>query len=256
MTMGFTDLAGFTTLTESLGPRTVPLLAEYMNNMIPTIRAHQGYVSRLMGDGIYFFFGAPEPDTNHAVHAVDTILQMHKAMDRLNQTLPGRDFPQLTMRAGLCTGKVIVGDAGSTEFHDYTAVGDSVNTAARLETANKYLGTKALVSARTIELLDGQFLSRPIANLRVAGKTKGLMVYEPLCRKSEETPLSIQFADLSVEVVSTFQCGNFEGCIEAADRLEKKFGASKFSALYRMLSMQYMEALPDDFDGQVILTEK
>jgi class 3 adenylate cyclase len=256
MTMGFTDLAGFTTLTESLGPRTVPLLSEYMNLMIPTIRRHQGYVSRLMGDGIYFFFGAPEEDERHASHAVSTVLAMHQAMDELNRTLPARGFPTLTMRAGLCSGKVIVGDAGSNEFHDYTAVGDSVNTAARLESANKVFGTKALVGARTIELLNGQYLSRPIANVRVAGKTKGVLVYEPLCRVEAADDATRRLAELSVQLVGTFQCANFADCIVAADRLEKEFGPGKFAELYRKLAVEHQVNLPDDFDGQVVLTEK
>ncbi|HET6247674.1 MAG TPA: adenylate/guanylate cyclase domain-containing protein [Tepidisphaeraceae bacterium] len=256
MTMGFTDLAGFTTLTESLGPRTVPLLSEYMNLMIPKIREHKGYVSRLMGDGIYFFYGAPEEDPDHALHAVSTVLAMHEAMDTMNATLPERGFPILTMRAGLCSGKVIVGDAGSNEFHDYTAVGDSVNTAARLETANKFFGTKALVGARTIELLNGQFLFRPIANVRVAGKTKGVMVYEPLSALERASDLHRRLADLSVQVVSTFQCGNFQDCVTATQALDHEIGPNKFAELYRKLSVDHEKALPDDFDGQVVLTEK
>ena len=166
MTMGFTDLAGFTTFTEILGPRTVPLLAEYMNKMIPTIRENHGYVSRLMGDGIYFFFNAPgarpqpcRPCGHHGPgHA--------RGCRRVESIASPAGLPHAFNRAGICTGKVIVGDAGSDEFSDYTAIGDSVNTAARLEGANKIFDTKVLVSERTVQLLDGQFLCRPIANLR------------------------------------------------------------------------------------------
>ncbi|MDB5173570.1 MAG: hypothetical protein JWN51_2343 [Phycisphaerales bacterium] len=256
MSMGFTDLAGFTTLTEELGERTVKLLAEYMGHMIPIIRAHKGYVSRLMGDGIYFFFGAPEPDADHAAHAVGAGLAMHEAVDQLNLTLPARGFPRLTLRAGLSSGRVIVGDAGSAEFSDYTALGDPVNTAARLESANKFFGTRMLVTARMIELLNGTFLIRPIANLRVAGKTKGVQVYEPLCRLDAATPDRRRLAELTEHMTASFQRGEFRACIDAADRLELAFGTTKLAALYRQLCEIHLKDPPAEFDGQVVLTEK
>jgi len=256
MTMGFTDLAGFTTLTERLGAKTVQILAEYMDTMIPIIRANQGYVSRLMGDGIYFFFNAPLSDPDHAAHAVNSVLVMHQAMNGLNLSLESRGLPPLGMRAGICTGNVIVGDAGSADFSDYTAIGDSVNTAARLETANKVFATKALLNARTVELLNGQYLVRPIANLRVAGKTKGIFVYEPLCKTAAATDVEKRLADMSVAITSAFQAANFAGCVEACDMIEEVFGPSKFAKLYREISMEYQMKCPDDFDGQVILTEK
>jgi CHASE2 domain-containing sensor protein/class 3 adenylate cyclase len=256
MTMGFTDLAGFTTLTESLGTRTVQLLSEYMDIMLPIIRKNGGYVSRLMGDGIYFFFNGIAADPEHAAHAVSAVLAMHKAMDAFNLTLPSRNFPTLGMRAGICSGRVIVGDAGSKDFNDYTAVGDSVNTAARLETANKVFATKALINARAVELLNGQYLVRPIANLRVAGKTKGIFVFEPLCKAEEATDVQKQIAELSAAITGAFQRGDFAGCIEACDKLDQTFGPAKFTKLYRDISLDYQVERPGDFDGQVILTEK
>jgi adenylate cyclase len=256
MTMGFTDLMGFTTFTESLGPRTVPLLAEYMNLMIPRIRENKGYVSRLMGDGIYFFFNAPEADPDHAMHAVMTVLSMHEALDKMNLTLPARDYPTLIMRAGLCTGKVIVGDAGSSDFNDYTAVGDSVNTAARFESANKNFGTKIMASARTIELLNGQFLVRPIGNLRVVGKTEGRQVFEPLCRLDAATPRHHEIAEISTRIVTTYQNADFAACVKAADELDKLLGPNKYAAFYRLVALEYQEKTPADFCGQIVLTEK
>jgi class 3 adenylate cyclase len=256
MSMGFTDLAGFTTLTEQLGERTVKLLAEYMGHMIPIIRANNGYVSRLMGDGIYFFFGAPEPDADHAAHAVSTALAMHEAVDKLNLTLPARGFPPLKLRAGLSSGRVIVGDAGSAEFSDYTALGDSVNTAARLESANKFFGTRILLTSRTIELLNGTFLVRQIANLRVAGKTKGVQVCEPLCRMEAATPEQRRLAELTERMTAAFGRGEFEACKAEVDRLEQAFGPSKLSALYRDLCDTHLQNPSADFDGQIVLTEK
>jgi adenylate cyclase len=257
MTMGFTDLKNFTTLTESLGPRTILLLNEYIGRMVPIIRNNQGYVSRLMGDGIYFFFNAPGRDDFHAAHAVATALQMHAAVDEMNLTLPGRNYPTLSLRAGICTGTVIVGDAGARElFSDYTAMGDAVNTAARLETANKNFSTRTLIIERTVELLEGQYLCRPIANVRVAGKTRGVMVYEPLCRTEDATAEQKKLAEMTADVVKRFHGADFRACIEAARRLEEAFGESKFSSLYKRLSEEHLISIPEDFCGLVILTEK
>jgi class 3 adenylate cyclase len=256
MTMCFTDLAGFTTMVEKIGQRAVPLLREYMNYMIPTIREHGGYVSRLMGDGIYFFFNAPRPDADHALHAVGSLLKMYKLLDKMNQTLPARNYETLNMRGGCCTGKVVVGDAGSTEFTDYTAVGDSVNTAARLESANKFFGTRILCNARSIELVKEHFLVRPIANVRVMGKTKGIHVFEPLALKEEATPEQVKLAELSTRLVHTFQTGDYPACLAAADLLDQTYGEGKFTKLYCKLAKKYLEGATPEPEGEVILDEK
>ena len=261
MTMGFTDLAGFTTLTESLGTRTIPLLSEYIGKMVPIIRANQGYVSRLMGDGIYFFFNAPGHDPLHAIHAVSTAIQMHEAVAQLNLTLPQRGYPLLGLRAGICTGKVIVGDAeNSREFSDYTAMGDAVNTAARLEGANKVFGTRTLVIRRTIELLDGQFLNRPIANLRVAGKThRGGCFRTSLSNRTGHGTRSKQTGRYLGRSGPTFPGRGFfrlhrRGSIGWIRRAGKA-NFRRYIAPGALAGISDI-CLQSDFAGQVILTEK
>ena len=139
MSMGFSDLAGFTAMTEKLREKAVPLLAEYMGRMIPAIRAQKGYVSKLMGDGIYFFFGAPVPNEHHATDAVAAVLGMHAALAELNEELKARGMPTLGMRIGVSTGSVVIGDAGPSDASDYTALGDPVNLASRLEDGQQSL---------------------------------------------------------------------------------------------------------------------
>jgi class 3 adenylate cyclase/CHASE2 domain-containing sensor protein len=256
MTMAFSDLVGFTTLTEKLGEDTVPLLAEYLSLMVPPIRAHCGYVAKFMGDGIFFFFGAPTSELAHAAHAVAAVIAMRVALDGLNVSLGQRGLPQLGMRVGVSTGRVIIGDAGPADCSDYTALGDSVNFAARLETANKPLGTLTLVSARTVELLNGSFLVRPIANLRVVGKTQGVEVYEPLCRAEEATPELRKLAECTETMVRAYQRGEFAACLAAIDELEQWRGASKLNTLYRKLANDNLSNPPKEFDGQVVLDSK
>jgi adenylate cyclase len=256
MTMVFTDLAGFTSMTERLGEKAVALLAEYMSHMVPAIRRNRGYIAKQMGDGLFFFFNAPQPDPHQAENAVTTVLEMRDALDVLNASLKNRGLPELGMRAGVSTGRVVIGDAGTADASDYTALGDSVNLAARLEAANKAFGTHTLIVARTVELLQDQFLVRPIANLTVAGKTQGVPVFEPICRRSAATAAQLQLAELTAAVVSAYRTGDFSLCLQAADRMDTAVAPSKLTGLYRKLCQAHAAAPAGTFTGDVVLSEK
>jgi class 3 adenylate cyclase/CHASE2 domain-containing sensor protein len=259
MSMVFSDLVGFTTLTEKLGQKAIPILREYMGEMIPAIRAHGGLIGCLMGDGIYCFFGgAPEPDPEHAIHAVRSVYDMQARLDELNISFKKRGLPPLGMRVGVTTGTVIVGDGGCPPVRsDYTALGDPVNLAARLESANKQLGTSSLISGRTAELLNGSYLIRPVASLRVKGKDIAVPVFEPLCPTEASTPEAQRKLECTRHMVSSFQSAKFDACVAAADCLEREIAQSKkLAGLYRELSREYQANPPEDFDGSITLTEK
>jgi class 3 adenylate cyclase/CHASE2 domain-containing sensor protein len=256
MTMAFSDLVGFTSLTEKLGEATVKLLSEYVGLMVPQIRAQRGFVAKLMGDGIFFFFGAPEPDPDHAAHAVSSMFGMRSALGKLNEDLKKRQLPQLGMRIGVSTGHVIIGDAGTPECSDYTALGDSVNLAARLESANKAVGTLDLISDSTKELLGGKFVVRPIAKLRVVGKSGGVMTYEPLGPADRPDPGWAELVEYSRNVVDAYQSARFEDCLKALDAFDHKFGPSKWSELYRGMCDVLKADPPADFDGTISLDHK
>jgi class 3 adenylate cyclase/CHASE2 domain-containing sensor protein len=257
MTVCFTDLAGFTSMTEKLRENAVPILGRYINRMVKIMRKHRGFLNRLMGDGIMFSYGAPLENPNHAVDAVNTVLEMQEEMEKLNAELAVEGLPQLSVRGGVSTGNVVVGDSGGTEAVDYTALGDTTNFGARLESANKYTGTKNLISARTVELLNGQFLLRPVALLQVAGKTKSVMVYEPLARTEDATDEQRKLAAMCRGIFEHYQAGRFENCIAAIDEMEQAFGPSKLGKLYRDACDKYIvERAPDGFCGQIVLSEK
>src|SRR5439155_8265934 len=198
MTVVFTDLAGFTALSEKLGERIVPLLNELLGELVPVIRDHhQGYVNKFLGDGIMFFFNAPRLQPTHAADAVATVLDMQTKLAEFNVRLRSRGLPELSMRAGICTGEMIVGDAGGAGAADYTVLGDSVNLASRLEAANKHTGTRTLMTARTVELLGAQFIVRPVGKLKVVGKEEAVAVYEPLASSRQATPADEKLAQLT-----------------------------------------------------------
>jgi adenylate cyclase len=256
LTVVFTDLAGFTTLTEKLREKAVPILSDYMSRMVPVIQQHRGLVNKFLGDGIMFFYGAPVPNEDHAADAVRTVMDMSVVLEQFNRELEAAGNPTVSMRAGISTGPMVVGDAGSRLRSDYTVLGDAVNLGARLESANKATGTSTMLSGRTVELLGERFLVRPIGKLRVAGKTEGVMTFEPLAPSDKATEAQRELAQITREMVDAYQAGRFADCISAADRLDAKFGESKLARLYRDLSAENAANPCADFDGVITLKEK
>lgn len=255
LTVVFTDLAGFTTVSEKLKEKTVSILNEYLTLMVPVISEQKGFVNKFLGDGIMFFYGAPRVNDDHARAAVATVLKMQQVLPDFNKTLEDRGLPPVKMRAGVSTGPMIVGDAGGSGRSDYTVLGDSVNLGARLESANKASGTRTLISERTAELVGDLFLLRPVGRLVVVGKTEGIMTYEPLAYRSEATDAQRELVEKTRAMVDAFQQSRFQDCLNAAGTLENATGPGKLTMLYRELSEQYLkEPPPEGFAGQVVLT--
>src|SRR5213075_1857754 len=151
---------GFTKLTEKMGSETVQLLNALWSALVPVIRRNDALVNKFLGDGIMFFYGAPEQSPFHARDAVNTVLQVRKALAEFNEFSAAKNWPQLALRFGISTGKMIVGDTGEPEGGrtDYSVIGDYANLGARLESANKIIGTTTLMTDRTVELAGDGFL--------------------------------------------------------------------------------------------------
>ena len=180
VTLMFTDLANFTTLSEQLSAeQTVDVLTGYFNAMTPIVHATGGTVDKFIGDAVMAFWGAPLPDAQHAEHAVRAAIAMQLAMAPLVAKLQARGLPGIHMRIGLHTGRVVVGNVGSDQRFSYTAIGDAVNLAARLEGANKAFGTGILLSQATAEQLPPDLALRPLDDVIVKGKTAPVRVFTP-----------------------------------------------------------------------------
>lgn len=180
VTLMFTDLANFTTLSEQLSAeQTVEVLTAYFNAMTPIVHATGGTVDKFIGDAVMAFWGAPLDDPQHAEHAVAAAIAMQQAMAVLVADLRARGLPPIHMRIGLHTGRVVVGNVGSEQRFSYTAIGDAVNLAARLEGANKAFGTGILLSAATAAQLPPTVLLRALDDVIVKGKTEPVRVFTP-----------------------------------------------------------------------------
>ncbi|MEX0741565.1 MAG: adenylate/guanylate cyclase domain-containing protein, partial [Phycisphaeraceae bacterium] len=157
---------------------------------------------------------------------------------------------------GVATGTMIVGDAGPPDASDYTVLGATVNLAARLESANKAVGTRTLITARTLELVgENRYAVRPIGRLQVVGKQEGVAVYEPLGPADAVDADTQQIIDETRAMVDAFQDGRFEDCLTAARTLEHHAPSAKLIALYRK-ACEAQRDNPATFTGQIVLTEK
>jgi adenylate cyclase len=176
----FTDLAGFTTLMESIDPgAAVTLLNRYLEEMISIAFRHQGTLDRIVGDALAIMFSAPVVQTDHAQRALDCAMEMHAFATAYAMDLQSKGMAFCDTRIGVHSGEVIVGNFGGNAIFDYRALGDPVNTAARLEGVNKYLGTRICVSETTLSAC-GSFDVRPVGRLVLKGKRMALQVFEPL----------------------------------------------------------------------------
>jgi adenylate cyclase len=176
----FTDITSFTALVETLEPEVLgPLLNEYLTGMTDIVFAHDGTVAKIVGDALHVLFGAPGEQPDHAARAVACALALDQHAEAFRERCRKKGLTLGATRIGVHAGPAIVGNFGGGRFFDYTAYGDTINVAARLEAANKQLGTRICVSASLADKVPN-FVGRPVGDLVLRGKTEVLPAFEPL----------------------------------------------------------------------------
>lgn len=179
LTVFFSDVQGFTTISEGLEPQALTeLLSDYLEVVTRTLLDHGATVDKYIGDGVMAFWGAPLPDADHATHACQAAVECQRELDVLNERWQDQGRPALKTRIGIHTGLAVVGNVGSSERLNYTAMGDTVNTAARLEGANKQFGTRIMISDATRQRIGDGFETRPLGDVELKGKTILMHVFE------------------------------------------------------------------------------
>lgn len=187
ITAFFSDIAGFTAISEKLTPvALVSLLNEFLTEMTDIILAHSGTLDKFEGDAIIALWGAPVAVENHGTLACEAAVRMQLRLAELRDHWKMTGSPELHMRIGMYSGKAVVGNMGSKNRMDYTMMGDTVNTAARLEAVNKIYGTRSLIGHPTRHGLPDRFLTREIDAVRVVGKARPVTIYELMGFKKEK----------------------------------------------------------------------
>jgi len=183
----FSDIRGFTTLSESLAPEDlVKLLNDYLSPMTRIVMEERGTLDKFIGDAIMALFNAPLDLPGHPTCACRAAVRMIKRLQELNEDFSSRGLPRIDIGIGIHTGEAVVGNMGADTRFDYTAIGDSVNLASRLEGLNKFYGTHILVSETTWEQAVGSgLLFREVDLVLIKGKVKPVAVYELLIENNE-----------------------------------------------------------------------
>jgi adenylate cyclase len=186
MTVLFSDIRGFTTVSESGQPEEiVRTLNEYFTRMVELVFKHSGTLDKFVGDMVMALFGAPLDDADHADHAVEAALDMIVELRTLNERWKAEGRPELDIGIGINTGPMIAGNIGSDVIMSYTVIGDDVNLGSRLESLNKQYGTRIIISESTRQQLKRKYVLRPLGDVVVKGKTRPVAIFELLGREGE-----------------------------------------------------------------------
>jgi class 3 adenylate cyclase/CHASE2 domain-containing sensor protein len=245
VTIFFSDVAGFSSFSEKLTPNElVALMNEYLSAMTDIIEEQGGFVDKYIGDAIVAVFGAPLDDLQHATHAVQAALNCRARLEELNQTAAAFKGFKLGQRIGLNSGEALVGNIGSRRRFNYTAMGDAVNLASRLEGANKYFGSSIMAAESTVELAGPGLFWRELDAIRVKGRAKPVKIYEPLAVAGQETPEQTAHAKAYAEGLAAWRGRDFAGAMMAfSNTVETDKPAAMF--LERAKAYAYKPPGPD-----------
>jgi adenylate cyclase len=247
----FTDIAGFTDITEELPPeKVVEMLNEYFSKVMDVVFQNRGTLIKFIGDAVFVIWGAPVPMDNHAALALKTAQELKDVFMHFNAL---KKYPELKTRIGINTGPMVVGNLGSDRRFDYTAIGDSINLAARIEGLNKKLGTDVLFTEAVRKDAGISEGIVPLGEFRVKGKKEAVLLYTHF---TPAIPEQIQ-AKLS-EAIKLFQRGRAESALklfEEVDAGERRLhDLSNFYRHYIMKVSAQMSA--EEWSGEVELEEK
>ena len=191
----FTDIASFTSLVEAASPDMLSaLLNEYVGGMTDIVFAHEGTVAKIIGDAVHVLFNAPGDQPDYATRAVACAHDLDAWAEAFRARWKAKGVDFRVTRIGVHAGPALVGNFGGSRFFDYTAYGDTINIAARLEAVNKQLGTRICVSAAIADAAEG-FTGRPVGDIVLRGRSEPLRAFEPLPAKEFEKPTTAQYSE-------------------------------------------------------------
>jgi len=247
----FSDIEDFTSTAEELSPReVVEDLNEYFGVATEVILDHHAMVDKFLGDGIMAVFGAPVRRSDHAEQACLAALKMNRVLEEFYRASEDTEHPPFESRVGVHTGRFVLGNVGTESRADYTAIGDTVNVAARLEQANKLYGTRILISEATYQDAQDVIEARELDLLRVTGKEEAIPVYEVLAPADELSDLQEELRGRFEEGLIAYQAGSWEQARQAFSDVLRKDPNDGPSTLYlERIEERMEESLPSNWRG-------
>ena len=251
MTVSFCDLANFTTLAEKLPPEELVVqMGDYFGRFSADIEAEGGTVDKYIGDAIMAFWGAPNPSDDHAVLACLSALRHRETLEDLHRRWRAEGKPELVARVGIMTGEAVIGNVGSPARLNYTAMGDPVNLASRLEGLGKFYGTRILVGDPTYQEARYVVLARPVDWVSVKGKSRGLLIHELLCRKDQATPDLEELAGLAEQALGLYRDREWDRAIATFEEILRLRPGDGPAPVLAERCRGFLEDPPaDDWDG-------
>jgi len=257
MTVLFSDVRGFTTISEGLNPKALSnLMNEFLTPLTQIIHHHHGTIDKYMGDAIMAFWGAPVPDADHARHAVEAGLTMISKMHDLSKDFQERGLPELKIGVGINTGVMSVGNMGSEFRMAYTVLGDAVNLGSRLEGITKQYGVNIIVSDETRgRVPDYQF--RKLDQVRVKGKHEPVSIYEPMGLKANISRDELDELELYELGLKYYLRQEWDAAEAAFQGLQTQYAPRKLYQIY-LERLYYFRTNPpgETWDGIFTFTTK
>jgi adenylate cyclase len=257
MTVLFSDVRGFTSISEGLDPKQLThLMNEYLTPMTQAIHHHRGTIDKYMGDAIMAFWGAPIHDDQHARHALQAAMEMLEKLKVLQAEFQAKGWPEINIGIGLNTGMMTVGNMGSEFRMAYTVMGDAVNLGSRLEGLTKEYGVQVIVSEFTRTAVP-DFIFRDLDLVRVKGKDKPVGIYEPICPVGEDSEQLMEELALYGEALALYRAQHWDSAEGKFGILKQRYSERYLYDLYSKRIAYFREHPPGaGWDGAFTFTTK
>ena len=258
LTVYFSDIAGFTSIAETMAPEElVREMSRYLDEMTRIIGTAGGTIDKFIGDAIMAFWGAPAPTADHAAKACEAAIRCQQRLAALRTSAETPWLARVHARVGIASGDVLVGNVGTPERFNYTVMGDTVNLASRLESLNKQYGTSILVSESTYRAAQAVVLGRPVDIVQVKGKQQGVRIYELLCLASDADDRTRECAALFEDAFTAYVSRDFQSALARFEMAARLDSDDRPAQLLGERCRRYVDSPPPtNWDGVYVSTQK
>ena len=249
MSVLFSDVRGFTTISEGLSARELTqMMNEFLTPFTRVIQEHRGTIDKYMGDCVMAFWGAPLKDENHAKHALLAAFGMLNAVKSLDEIFAAKGWPSIRVGVGIASGNMNVGNMGSEFRVAYTVMGDTVNLGSRLEGLTKQYGVDIIVNEKTVDETP-EFTFREIDLVRVKGKTKPVAIFEPMAKTADLNEDDLSTLTNYAEALAAYRHCDWENSRRLFEKLTEQQDELLYNTYLDRIKRFIHEPPATDWDG-------